>query len=226
MIFNPLVVYDFETGGIDPYRCEPTQIAAVVINTRNLELFKNPNGELIYFNSLMRPLEPDKLEDEALRITRKTREQLAEAPLPGQVWKDFARFVRQFNIQGKNDDYCSPIPCGHNIVGFDQIITQRLCEQYKIVRKNGKQGIFNGRLHMDTMQIVSQWFWWSKEPKSVSLDNLRDFFGISKEGAHDALKDVTDTAAILIKFLGLTEQLGQKVKFKDCFGENPRRIGQ
>jgi DNA polymerase III epsilon subunit-like protein len=197
----------------------------VVINPRNLELYKTTKGDVVYFESLMRPLDFDKLEDDALRVNKKTREELTIAPLPGQVWENFARFVRKWNIGGKNTGYCSPVAAGHNILGFDNVITQRLCEQYKILRKDGKQGIFHDRWYFDTMQMAKDWFWWSKEPTSFSLDNLRDFFGISKEGAHDALKDVMDTSAILIKFLGLMEELGQRVKFKDCFGENPRRIG-
>jgi DNA polymerase III epsilon subunit-like protein len=151
---------------------------------------------------------------------------LREAPLPEQVWEGFARFVRQFNLGGKNDGFCSPIPAGFNINNYDRVIVDRLCEEHKILRKDGRQAIFNGRLSFDVMQMASEWFWWSKEPKSISLDNLRLFFGISKEGGHDALKDVKDTGDILIKFLGLTEDMGKRVKFVDCFGENPHLIGQ
>lgn len=225
MLYNPVIVYDFETDGKDARTCQPIQIAAIVLNLRNLDYYRQPNGDLIAFNSLMRP-DLETFDDASTRIHHKTREMLKDAPLPAQVWHDFARFVRQFNLQGKNDDFCSPVPAGFNINGYDRIIVQRLCEEYKILRKDGHQGIFNGRLSFDVMQMVNEWFWWSKEPKSISLDSLRDFFGISKEGAHDALKDVKDTGDILIKFLGLTEEMGKRVKFRDCFGENPRRINQ
>jgi hypothetical protein len=40
---------------------------------------------------------------------------------------------------------------------------------------------------------------------------------LSKEGAHDALKDVKDTAEIMIRFLKLHRKLGEKVKFKGSF---------
>lgn len=152
---------------------------------------------------------------------------LADAPLPEQVWHDFARFVKQYNMGGTNDDYCAPVPCGFNINGYDRIIVERLCTEYKLLwKKDNKPAIFNNRLSFDVMQMANEWFWWSKEPKSLSLDNLRDFFEISKEGAHDALKDVKDTGDILIKLLALTEEMGKRIKFKGCFGENPRRIGQ
>lgn len=214
-----------ETDGIDPKKCQPIQIAAIVINTKNLEFYKTSNGESVAFNSLMRP-DLDTFDDSSIHIHHKTREMLEGAPLPEQVWRDFTRFIRQFDLKGKNDDFCAPISCGHNIINYDMVIVQRLCEQYKILRPDNKQAIFNNRLFFDTLLIANEWFWWAKEPESLSLDNLRDFFGMSKEGAHDALKDVKDTAAILIKFLALSKEMGKRIKFKDCFGTNPRKIGE
>lgn len=224
MIYNSLIVYDMETDGKDPRTCQPVQIAAVAINLRDLDYYKTPSGDLVYFNSLMRP-DLETFDDSSTRIHGKTREMLADAPLAPQVWHDFARFVRQFDLRGKNDDYCAPIPAGYNINNYDSVIVDRLCAEYKIQRKDGHQGIFNRRLAFDVMQMAKDWFWWSREPKSISLDNMREFFGISKVGAHDALKDVRDTGDILIKFLGLTQELGRRVKFRNCFGEKPQKIG-
>ena len=55
------------------------------------------------------------------------------------------------------------------------------------------------------------------ELKNYTLDNLREYLGISKEGAHDALKDVKDTAQIMIRFLRLHRNLSSKIKFKEYF---------
>lgn len=99
--FRDIIVFDFETGGANPHTCQPTQIAAVAIHARKLEL--QPGGE---FNSEMRPIiDDDKaieagvapLEDKALEITRKTRKELAKAPLPKTVWKKFSKFCDQYN---------------------------------------------------------------------------------------------------------------------------------
>ena len=38
------------------------------------------------------------------------------------------------------------------------------------------------------------------EIRSLSLDNMRDYLGLSKDNAHDAIKDVEDCAKILIRF--------------------------
>jgi hypothetical protein len=41
--------------------------------------------------------------------------------------------------------------------------------------------------------------------------------GISKDGAHDAIKDVKDTAEILIRFMKLHRNLSEKIKFRGSF---------
>ena len=78
MNYRDIIVFDFETGGRNPLKCQPTQIAAVAIHARKLTL--QPGGT---FNSEMRPILDDEkavaagfdpLEDEALEITRKTYE--------------------------------------------------------------------------------------------------------------------------------------------------------
>ena len=67
------------------------------------------------------------------------------------------------------------------------------------------------------MNLVFYWFEHNGDLKNYTLDSLRDYFGISKDGAHDALKDVKDCANILIRFMKLHRNLGQKIKFKDSF---------
>jgi DNA polymerase III epsilon subunit-like protein len=66
------------------------------------------------------------------------------------------------------------------------------------------------------MNLVFYWFE-NLDIKSYSLDNVRDFLGIDKEGAHDAVKDVIDSANILIRFLRLHRNLSSKIKFKGSF---------
>ena len=63
------------------------------------------------------------------------------------------------------------------------------------------------------------WLWFESVPdiKSLTLDSLRDYLGIDKTGAHDALKDVRDCADILVRFLRLHRSLAAKIKFRDSF---------
>ena len=62
------------------------------------------------------------------------------------------------------------------------------------------------------------WFESLPEPTSYSMDSLREFFGMSKANAHDALGDCKDTAMLLIRFLRLIRSISEKVKFKGSFG--------
>ena len=67
------------------------------------------------------------------------------------------------------------------------------------------------------MNVIFYWFEGNNELKNYTLDNVREYFGISKVGAHDALKDVRDTAEIVIRFLRLHRNLSLKIKFKESF---------
>ena len=223
MNYRDIIVFDFETGGANPHTCQPTQIAAVAIHARKLEL--QPGG---VFNSEIRPIfDDDKaikagfapLEDKALEITRKTREGLAKAPLPKTVWNKFSQFCDKYNF--KKTSWTAPIAAGYNINGYDMPIVNRMCEQYgPMDEKKGCQKIFNPIFTIDVMQHIYCWFENNQDVKGYSMDYMRDYFGMdqaSKDNAHDALQDVKDTANLMIKFLKLQRSLLKKVKFEKTF---------
>ena len=91
MNYKDIIVFDFETGSRNPHKTQPVQIAAVAIHGRKLTI--QPGG---YFESLIRPelddekaieMGVDPIEDEALAVNGKTREELAKAPSAKTVWK-------------------------------------------------------------------------------------------------------------------------------------------
>ena len=202
MAIRDYIVFDFETGSRNPRKTQPTQIAALALDGRNFKL----KGT---FNSEIRPVMDDEkaiemgfdpLEDEALRITGKNREDLAKAPLPKTVWKKFCDFVNQYNWKGTQ--FFAPIPAGFNIIGFDMIIVDRLCKAYgPYDKERQQQKLFNKIYKVDMMDNMFMWTEGDPSIKSVSMDSLRDRMGLSKENAHDALQDVKDTANIMIKFM-------------------------
>ena len=225
MNYRDIIVFDFETGGRDPYRCQPTQIAAVAIHARKLEL--QPGG---MFNSEIRPIIDDEeaikagvdpLEDEALKVTRKTRDALAKAPLPKTVWNKFAQFCDKYNF--KKTSYYAPIAAGYNINGYDMPIVERMCQQYGPVdSKRGRQGIFNPIFTIDVMQHIYCWFENNQDVKGYGMDYMRVYFGMSqasKDNAHDALQDVKDTANIMIKFMKFQRTLIEKTRFEKAFAD-------
>ena len=222
MNYKDIIVFDFETGSRNPHKPQPEQIAAVAIHGRKLTI--QPGG---YFESLIRPelddekaieMGVDPIEDEALAVNGKTREELAKAPSAKTVWKKFANFVNKYNW--KKTPYFAPIPAGYNIIGFDLPIVQRLCEQHGPVdKKTGKQTLFNKIHKIDMLDTV--WMWMENNPdiKSLSMDSMRDLLGMSKENAHDAMQDVKDTANLMIAFMKLHRRIAPKVKFEKAFAD-------
>lgn len=215
-----IIVFDFETGGRNPLRCQPTQIAAIALDGRNFRL----KGE---FNSMMRPiLDDDKaleagvdpIEEGALKVTGQTRSQLARAPLPKGVWKKFVTFVNKYNWKGT--PYFAPIPAGFNILGYDMKIVDRLCKEYgPYDDKREGQKLFHQIYKIDVMDDV--WLWTEGDPdvKSISMDSLRERMGLSSENSHDALQDVKDTANIFIKLQRSRRAVYRNMKFEKAFAD-------
>ena len=165
----------------------------------------------------------DPLEDEALDITRKTRAALAKAPSPKTVWNKFGNFVNKYNW--KKTPYFAPIASGYNINGFDMIIVDRMCEQFgPYDKERGQQTLFNKIHKIDVMPLVWGWLENNQDIRSLSLDSLRDYFGMSKDNAHDALQDVKDTANLLIRFLKMQRKFASKVQFEKAFADGSKEL--
>ena len=103
---------------------------------------------------------------------------------------------------------------GMNIREFDNVILERLNKKYNI------KTMFWKRDKVDILDFCFSWFEnLDDAPKNYKMDTLRDYFGMSKENAHDALQDVRDSAAIIKKFIELHRSVSDRVMFKNCFKE-------
>jgi len=226
-----IAVVDLETDSVDPYSCNPTQLACLMIHPRKLEII--PGSE---FNSLIRPLDIDHddymdkhkstIEFHA-KNQKATAEQVVstwkDAPSQKTVWDKFVAYLYKYHTtQSRKSVYTAPIICGYNILNFDCIILDRMCKTYNNIDKKGKSTIFYYRDKIDVMNYCNLFFENLSEPTSYSLDTLREFFGMIKEGSHDALKDVKDTSEIFIKFQKLCRKIAEKTKFKGAFLENTK----
>lgn len=222
---NHICVFDFETGGKNPETCQLTQLSAVILNPRSLK--PEPGG---IFDSEIQPifdddkaiaLGLDPVEQEALNVTRKTKEQLLQAPTEKIVWDKFIQFIKRFNI--KNSTYTAPIPAGYNIINFDMKIINRLCKAYGPTYRNS-QGIFNGLYAYDLMHQFMFMTENDSNTKSRKLVDMMDFMGMPaelKNNAHDGLHDVKCTANILIKLLHFQRAIGLKNDYSKSFANSP-----
>lgn len=212
------IIFDFETGSRNPHKTQPTQIAALALDGRNFKLKGHFNSEIqpILDDEKAVSLGLDPIEDEALRITGKNREALAEAPALKSVWSKFTKFVLQYNWKG--DAFFNPIPVGFNILGFDMIIVNRLCQEYGPWDKNrSQQKLFSKVYKFDIMDNIFAWTESDPSVRSISMDALRERMGLSSENAHDALQDVKDSANIFIKLMKTHRAVYQNMNFDKAF---------
>lgn len=217
------LVFDFETTGKNAYGCQLTQISAVVLHGKKLTI--QPGG---VFDIEVRPEFDDKkaiaagfdpVEQEALDVTRKTREQLEKAIGPKEAWSQFANFVNKFNMKGS--PYFAPIPVGYNIINYDLPIVNRYCNLYGPKDdKTGKQKLFHQIYKIDMMDILYSWFEDDDSVQKLNMDYLRGYFGFpesSKQNAHNALQDVVDTANIFTRFIKYHRRHASNTKFEKSF---------
>jgi DNA polymerase III epsilon subunit-like protein len=226
MNYNKICVFDFETDGSDPKICSPVQIAAVMVDPIKLEII--PDSE---FNANFKPevleqndnytYETDILDFHS-KVKGCSKDDVLNSwklyPKQDISWKMFVEYLNKYHTRtSKKSQFSAPIAAGYNIYKFDLPIVNRLSSKYGNLNKEKRTDIFYPRDVVDVINLVFYWFEHNNELKSYTLDNLRDYFGISKEGAHDAIKDVKDTANIMIRFLRLHRSLSQKIKFKNSF---------
>ena len=215
-----IICFDFETGGRDANTCQPTQIAAIALDGRNLKLKGTFNSEIRAEvddeKAIAAGLGPN--EEGALKGTGKTRAGIAKAPQLKTVWKKFTAFVDKYNWKGT--PFFAPIPAGFNIIGYDMKIINRLCKEFgPWDAKRGEQQLFSKVYKIDVMDNV--WMWTEGDPsiKSISMDSLRERMGLSSENAHDALQDVKDTANIMIKFMKTHRAVYRNLKIDKVFAD-------
>ncbi len=97
-------------------------------------------------------------------------------------------------------------------------IVNRMCKLYGPLDNKTKTPIlFHGRDKLDLMLLCFLWFENNKDLDNYKLDTLRDYFGLSKENAHNAEQDVKDTALILGRFLKFHRNMAAKTTFKNAF---------
>jgi len=208
---NDVVVYDFETGSADPFTCEPLQLAAIVLDARTLEI--KPSSE---FKTYIKPTNWTNVQDEALAVNKIKREVVERDGISQkEAWEAFTRYVNKYNKS--KTPFGAPISAGFNIKNFDKHIVERMCNLYGPLDKNNKPILFHRRDMIDLMDICFLWFENMAEPENYKLDTVRDFLGISKDNAHDALVDTQHTAMIISRFLKFHRSISAKTLFKDCF---------
>lgn len=226
--YNKICVFDFETDGVNPLECSPVQIAAVMVDPFQLEIIEGSEFNTYFKPEVLEQSDSYKYETDVLDFHAKVKgchaddvlSEWKKYPRQELSWGLFINYLDKYHTRtSKKSQFSAPIAAGYNIYRFDLPIINRLSKKHGNTNKEGNSSIFYPRDVIDAMNLIFYWFEHNNDLKSYTLDSLRDYFGIDKEGAHDALKDVKDTAEILIRFMKLHRSLSKKIKFKDSFNK-------
>lgn len=227
MLTKKICVFDFETDGSDPDICSPVQLSAVIIDPIKLEIVDDSEFNVFFKPEVMEKDPKYEYTTDILDFHARVKgcsqedvyKQWQDYPSQEISWNLFTSYLDKYHCgnRKKKSVFSAPIAAGYNINRFDLRIINRLSKKYKNIEpKEEISSLFYPRDVLDIMNLVFYWFE-SFNFKSLSLDSVRDYLGINKEGAHDAIKDVKDCANILIRFLRLHRNLVKKIKFKGSF---------
>lgn len=132
--------------------------------------------------------------------------------------------IKQYR-SNRSGAWGAPIRIGFNNNNFDDTITDRYAEQFGFWDKVwGNQTIFHPVFSIDLIQE----FWKLTEnikvnnTHSVSLDAMRTWLGMSKEGAHDGKNDVLDCAELAVRFLRMQRKMHTGFECTKC--QTPLKI--
>lgn len=216
---NTLVIYDFETvhnGNINPHTDQPIQLAAIAINSKTLDVKVGSE-----FNSWIKPESFAEINEESIswhcKQRKWTKEQfiakLTSAPSLNTVVNNFVSYLGQFNY--RKSKFSAPIRSGSNIRKYDDIIWDRLRQQFKVGDDEG----FHPRDSIDLIDICFLWFESLSKPERYNMEELRTFFGMPHINDHDALQDVKDCGEMITRFLRIHRKFAPKIKFEGAMAK-------
>lgn len=201
-----LIIFDFETSGLDPSTgAEIVQLAAVCVNAWDFEEHHAGRFEMIF-----KPQNPEKAEKSAIDVIG--QDLWVKANTEGVDLKvglkAFLDWAEKCNDGGKG--YTKPILCGYNVL-FDYKFLHFYLDKVKLTGK------------MDDLpwqdKIVDIWAltWLLFENdftvNSMTLDTVATQMGIKREKTtHDAGEDVLLTVTILQRYMKFFRECNKRMK--------------
>ena len=178
-------------------------MSACAIDGRRLEIIRDS-----VFNSFIKPeLDPEKckllgideVQNEALKVNGIDLKSLENSPGPKEVWERFCEYVNKFS--SGTGRWKAPIRAGMNILGFDDKINFRLAKEFGPWDKEQNcPALFHPRDCIDIMHhLFMSIYENNSNVRSLSMDSMRDYFGLSKEKAHESETDILQGSMILIR---------------------------
>lgn len=204
---NSIICLDFETGGLNPAKNPATQVAYQAFD---LDTYK-PTLE---FSTYIQPYDDLKLEDEAMKYTGITYQQLASGIDSKAVVKKMCDDFSEANTA--NTHTKKPILLGHNI-GFDIGFLCYLFNKHKVdlgkyLNCNKNYLGIEIPTFIDTLSMAKQK--WANDIKMTkfNLTACCQKAGVEITDAHSALNDVKATKELFFYFTNILRSGTQTIE--------------
>lgn len=179
---NPIIIYDTETTGKNPYKAKAIQLSAIKLVRRK------DNGQYAidsYLNQYIRPDIP--VEPEASAVNHITNEFLADKPSEAELFpqiRDFFRDVETGNA----------IAMGYCNTKFDDVILKLMYNRYV-----GLSAIFP-TVSFDVKDMVNEMVSKKDIPDGrLTLQNIAQLYGAKNVDFHNSMGDIIATGDIAFR---------------------------
>lgn len=176
MLNSNFFVVDFETGGLDPRKHDPVQVAVQVLDKDTLKTIGS-------FSTYIKP-DPSRVSEDALKINNLSLEFLSDAPSKDQALFDLVSFLKPF---GRG------VFVAHN-AKFDYDFLSHWVESCD-VQDVKLHKIIDHRLICTVQLAFEKYLLKGGDVDNVKLTTLTEFLKIN-HNAHEASSDVDATAEV------------------------------
>lgn len=180
---NKKIYFDLETTGLDPIINGIIQIAGII---------EVDGKEVEEFNMKLKPFELDVIEEEALKVSGTTREEIRTFEDPNLVYAKITSIFNKYIDKYNRDDKF--IVCGYN-VRFDI----NFLKEFFV--KNGDNYLFSYFGQPKDPFPVIQYLSAIGKINSTNnkLSTICEYFKIDIKDAHDAMVDIKATKTLIEK---------------------------
>ena len=204
------VIYDLETTGLDPSKgAEIVQIGATTLKYGDYENHENGSFEI-----LVKPMHPEKADDQAIRVIGADLWERAqkEGVHPKTALRKFHRYISEANWSGKF--WSAPIRVGFNNNSFDDKFLEYWMTEYKIIgqKKDDHPWAY---FSLDVYPLLFSVFG-RDNLKNNKLDTFAEMIGMARSSnTHDAMEDVVITAKMFQRYMKFSNfQIRPKITIK------------
>jgi len=182
------IVFDVESGGLDPKLHPITQFACKV-----MEADDNGNlQEVFEWETIVKPYDGKVITDDGINFSRLTRAQIMKE---GISKKEFVKSLKELFTGCKVGRYEKPILVGHNIDEFDIPMLEEVFdsreELLKYVSANTIDTIALSKMFSDVNKV---------KESGLKLGQCCERVGITLSNAHEAMADVRANTKLFNRF--------------------------